>query len=137
MSAVSARKPLEIRKSTIDGKGLFAAARIDARRKIGELKGEVISEVEARRRAHGKRRLALAELGDGTAIDASKQGNEFRFINHSCNPNAYIRVCYRRVEFYSLRTIRPGQEITCDYGETHHKGKLRCKCGGRNCRGSL
>src|ERR1700719_4168863 len=38
---------LEIRVSRIDGKGLFATARINARKKLGELTGEVISEAEA------------------------------------------------------------------------------------------
>src|SRR5262245_38876486 len=64
--------PMETRKSSIDGRGLFATARIEGRRKLGELTGEVISQAEARRRARRRRRPALAELGDGTAIDATR-----------------------------------------------------------------
>ena len=128
---------LEVRKSLVDGKGLYAKSRIAARRKIGELAGEVISWREARKRAKGKRRLALVELDDGTAVDASRSGNEFRYINHSCSPNAYIRIYYGHVEFYSIRAIPTGQEITCDYGYNHHEGTLRCKCGSPKCRGYL
>jgi SET domain-containing protein len=128
---------IEVRASRIDGKGLFAKSRIDPRRKIGELTGERISLREGRRRAKGKRRLALVELEDGTSIDASRHGNEFRYINHSCSPNTYIRICYGRVEFYSLRAIPAGQELTCDYGYNHHEGTLRCKCGSPDCRGKL
>lgn len=128
---------LEVRKSQIDGKGLFAASRIPARRKLGELTGEVISWREARRRAKQQRRLALVERGDGTAIDGRRHGNEFRYINHSCSPNAYIRICYGHVEFYSLRVIQAGEELTCDYGESHHDGTLPCTCGSESCRGRL
>lgn len=128
---------LEVHRSPIDGKGLFAKCRIGPRTKIGELTGEIISWREARRRAKGKRRLALVELRDGTAIDASRYGNEFRYINHSCSPNAYIRICYGHVEFYSIRGIPAGKEVTCDYGDNHHNGTLRCRCGSPNCRGHL
>ena len=126
-----------IRPSPIDGKGLFARRRLKARRKFGEMTGEVITVHEARRRAQGRRRLALVEFGDGTAIDAGRTRQFFRYINHSCSPNAYMRIAYRRVEFYALRDIRPGEEITCDYVESHHEGRLRCRCGSPRCRGAI
>lgn len=124
----------DIRRSAIDGKGIFARSRIRARRKLGELSGEHISLREARKRAALRRRIAIVELPRGGAIDASVGGNEFRYINHSCTPNAYMRILGRRVEFYALRTIRPGEEVTCNYGETQHNGTLPCRCGGGRCR---
>lgn len=124
----------DIRRSAIDGKGIFARATIRARRKFGELDGERISLREARRRAALRRRIAIVELPKGGAIDASVGGNEFRYINHSCTPNAYMRIFGSRVEFYALRTIRPGEEVTCNYGETQHNGTLACRCGGDRCR---
>ena len=126
-----------VRRSEIHGMGLFAICRIPPRRKLGELTGEIVTWREGRRRTKGKRKLALVELEDGTSIDASQGGNEFRYVNHACSPNAYIRICYGRVEFYSLRLIARGEEITCDYGDTHHNGKLECSCGYPNCRGHL
>jgi uncharacterized protein len=129
--------PLVIKPSEIDGRGVFARRRITARRKIGELTGEFIGLREARRRAAARRRIAIVELPDGGAIDASVGGNEFRYINHSCMPNAYMRLIGRRVEFYSLRDIRPGEEITCDYGDTQHDGKLPCRCRRPGCRSFL
>jgi len=77
------------------------------------------------------------ETGDGYAIDGSVDGNEFRYINHSCTPNTFMRIFRGRVEFYSLRHIARGEELTCSYGETHHDGKLRCKCSRSNCHGFL
>jgi uncharacterized protein len=123
--------------SQIAGKGLFALARIPPRKKLGEFTGQIISQAAARQRARGRQTIAIVELNDGWAIDASRGGNDFRYINHSCSPNAYIRIAYGRVEFYSRRTIKAGEEVTCDYGETHHEGKLPCRCGSSNCRGFL
>jgi uncharacterized protein len=130
-------KGLVVRASAIDGRGLFATSRISARRKIGELAGERISIAESRRRVRRLKRIAMVELNDGTAIDASVGGNEMRFVNHSCKPNTYIRIFRHHVEFYSLRAIKPGEELTCDYGETQHEGTLRCRCGVPGCRGFL
>ena len=42
-----------------------------------------------------------------------------------------------RVEFYALRPIEAGEEVTCDYGETHNNGRLPCCCGSLRCRGRL
>ena len=128
---------LENKPSRIDGKGAFALQRIPARKKIGNLGGEIISLKEARKRAAKKQRVAMVEFGDGRALDASVYPNELRYVNHSCMPNTYMRVCYSRVEFYALMTIASGAELTCDYGETHHDGKLPCRCGATNCRSYL
>lgn len=125
---------VDVRRSTIDGQGVFALRRIPARRKLGELAGELISLREARRRAKKLERIAIVEFDDGTAIDASIGGNAFRYTNHSCAPNAYMRIAGRRVEFYSLRAIKPGEEITCRYGDTQHEGTVPCKCGRGKCR---
>lgn len=132
---------VEVRASRIHGKGLFARRALPARRKIGELSGELISRREARRRAAaagaGAGVIAIVEFDDGTALDAARSANPFRYVNHSCAPNAYIRLYRRRVEFYALREIAPGEELTCDYGETHHAGKLPCRCLDPSCRRML
>lgn len=129
---------IEVRSSAIHGKGVFALARIPRRSKIGELTGELITVREARRRAEGLSAIAIVEFEDGMALDASRGGNELRYVNHSCSPNAYLRRAPgHRVEFYSLRAIKAGDEVTCDYGETHHEGTLPCRCGSEQCRSML
>ncbi len=120
--------------SAIDGKGLFALTSVPARRKLGEFVGERISLTEARERARRLTRIAIVELSRTTAIDATVGGNDFRFVNHSCLPNMYIRCGYSRVEFYALRDINAGEELTCDYGVTHHNGRRPCTCGHERCR---
>ena len=123
--------------SCIDGQGAFAAEAIPARRKIGEIRGEAISVREARRRARGMQRIMIVELSERRAIDASQSADPLRFVNHSCQPNAVLRIRQGRVEFYAMREIPPGAEITVDYGETHHGGTLRCCCGAAGCVGML
>lgn len=126
-----------VRPSAIDGQGVFAAEPIEARRKIGEIRGESLSVQDARIRATRYERIMIVEVSARRAIDFSKSADPMRYTNHSCRPNA--RLCIRpgRVEFYALRAITPGEEITVDYGETHHEGKLACRCGVPGCRGRL
>jgi SET domain-containing protein len=127
---------LTVGPSGITGLGLFAGTPIGARRKIGEFEGEVIGLREARRRAKGRSIVAIVEL-ERHALDATDTGRGFRYINHSCAPNTFIRCTPERAEFYALRDIEPGTELTADYGETQHDGKLRCRCGAPNCRGAI
>ena len=126
-----------VRKSEIDGHGVFAAEMIPPRLKIGEIRGEAITCAEGRRRAASLQRIMIVEISPRTAIDASKSTDPMRFTNHSCQANARLAIIAGRIEFYSLRGIEPGEEITVNYGETHHEGKLRCRCGAPNCIGAL
>jgi uncharacterized protein len=126
-----------VRKSEIDGHGVFAAEMIPPRLKIGEIRGEAISCAEGRRRAASLQRIMIVEVSPRTAIDASKSTDPMRFTNHSCQANARLAIIAGRIEFYALRAIEPGEEITVNYGETHHEGKLRCRCGAPNCIGAL
>jgi SET domain-containing protein len=128
---------VQVRASRIDGQGAFAAEAIPARRKIGEIRGESISVREARRRARGQARIMIVELSDKRAIDASASADPLRYTNHSCAPNAVLRIRQGRVEFYAMRDVQSGEELTVNYGETHHEGRLRCRCGAPGCVGRL
>jgi SET domain-containing protein len=126
-----------VRPSEIDGHGVFAAEMIPQRLKIGEIRGEAITCAEGRRRAASLHRIMIVEISPRTAIDASRSTDPMRFTNHSCQANARLAIIAGRIEFYALRAIAPGEEITVNYGETHHEGKLRCRCGAPNCVGAL
>ena len=128
---------VDVRTSRIDGRGAFAAEAMPARRKIGEIRGESISVREARRRAKTMERIMIVEVSDTRAIDASLSVDPLRFTNHSCQPNAVLRIRQGRVEFYAMRDIAVGEEITVNYGETHHEGRLRCRCGAPGCVGAI
>jgi SET domain-containing protein len=128
---------VDVKPSHIDGQGAFAAEAIPARRKIGEIRGEAISVREARKRAKGVARIMIVELSETRAIDASRSTDPMRFTNHSCQPNAVLRIRQGRVEFYAMRDVKAGEELTVNYGETHHEGKLRCRCGAPGCVGRI
>lgn len=128
---------VDVRRSRIDGFGVFAAEPVAARRKIGELRGEAISIAEGRRRAAGLERIMIVEVSEKTAIDASRSTDPMRFTNHACQPNARLSIRAGRIEFYAVRDIAPGEEITVAYGETHHEGRLACRCGQPGCAGWL
>lgn len=128
---------LRVAPSPIDGLGVFAAERIAAARKIGEIRGESISVAVARIRATRSERIMIVELSPRRAIDFSKSADPMRYTNHSCRPNARLSIERGRVEFYALRVIAQGEEITVDYGETHHQGRLACRCGAPGCIGWL
>ena len=58
-----------------------------------------------------------------------------RSINHSCDPNTYIRTIAGDRYVVALRAIRPGEEVTFDYcvngdGDT----AWDCSCGSPACR---
>ena len=125
---------LSVRESSIQGRGLFTDDKLLGHRKIGEMTGQLISVREARRRAKGATRIAIVELSNTKAIDASVGDSPFQFVNHCCHPNLFIRVAYGRVEFYTLENIAADTELTCDYGESHHDGTLPCRCGSAKCK---
>jgi SET domain-containing protein len=128
---------VDVAPSRIDGQGAFAAEAIPPRLKIGEIRGESVSVAEARIRATRSERIMIVELSARKAIDFSKSADPMRYTNHSCRPNARLCIRQGRVEFYALRAIAAGEEITVDYGETHHEGRLPCRCGAPGCRGAL
>jgi SET domain-containing protein len=112
---------VENRPSEIDGTGAFAGEAIPAYKKIGEIRGESISVREARRRVRGQARIMMVEVSDKRAIDASLSTDPLCYTNHSCVPNTVLRIRQGRVELYAMRAIAQGEELTADYGETHHE----------------
>jgi SET domain-containing protein len=128
---------VDVAPSRIDGLGAFAAEPIPPRLKIGEIRGESISVAEARIRATRHERIMIVEVSTRRAIDFSRSADPMRYTNHSCQPNARLCIRQGRVEFYAVKPIAPGDEVTVNYGETHHEGRLACRCGAPGCVGKL
>lgn len=127
---------LAIKKSPINGKGCFATIHFPSRRKIAEYTGEKISDAEAYRRG-SRRKLRICAIDERWSVDGSRGGNGTHYINHSCQPNAFISINRGHILFFALRDIQPGEEITVDYIATMHDDKKRCTCGAENCRGTI
>lgn len=95
--------PVQIKSSAIHGRGLFAAGVIDRGSRIGEYRGPPTSR-------NGAYVLWITEE-DGTVHGIAGK-NRLRFVNHSRRPNA----AFDGSELRARRRIRPGEEITVDYG---------------------
>lgn len=127
---------LTIRKSPINGKGCFALAHFPRARKIADYTGERISTAEANRRAN-RRLLRICAIDTRWSLDGSKGGNGTHYINHSCEPNSFMKILYGHIQFYALRDISAGEEITIDYQMTLHSDSKRCYCGAKSCRRTI
>jgi uncharacterized protein len=127
---------LAIRKSAIEGKGCFSVVPYKRGRKIAEYAGQRITNAEANRRA-SRRKLRICAINNRWSLDGSRGGNGTHYINHSCDPNAFMKILYGHILFIALRDIQPGEEITIDYELTLHSNDKRCVCGAPSCRGTI
>lgn len=140
--------PFELRQSPIQGRGAFATRRIRKGARIIEYTGERITQDEADKRyddeAMGRHHTFLFTLDEKTVIDAAVNGNEARFINHSCDPNCQALIEDDKIFIYALKDISPGEELSYDYAYERAEGmdeeseKLYvCRCGAKDCRGTI
>lgn len=141
--------PFEIRRSPIQGLGAFATRRIRKGTRLIEYTGERITTDEADRRypddeSQARHHTFLFAIDDDVVIDAAVDGNEARFINHSCAPNCDAVIDDGRIWIETIRDIRPGEELAYDYAfvlEERHtpaaKRRYPCTCGAPTCRGTI
>jgi SET domain-containing protein len=138
-----------VRRSRIQGRGVFAARDIGEGEAIIEYTGALITHAEAdaqcddetMRRHH----TFLFAVDDRYVVDGARGGNEARFINHSCDPNCESLIVRRRVFIHALRDIPCGEELSYDYwymtDEEYTLEDLRriypCRCRLPTCRGTL
>ena len=144
-----ATSPLvEARNSEIHGRGVYAVAPIKKGTRVLEYLGERISHDEADSRYEQKGdddgHTFLFIASDDVVIDAGVDGNDARFINHSCAPNCETVIENERVYIDAIRVIKPGEELGYDYQltweSTDDPGELAlyaCRCGARKCRGTM
>jgi len=143
------------RRSPIHGNGVFATAPIAKGEEITEYKGTLMTHAEgdALYGDGGETgHTFLFTLNDDYIIDANRKGNTARWINHSCAPNCRAVVEENpdgdrrrdRVLIEAIRNIKPGDELTYDYGITldvPHTARLKklwqCRCGSPKCTGCL
>lgn len=57
------------------------------------------------------------------------------YINHSCDPNTYVKTIEGKRRVLAMRDIPTGEEITYDYAiNGDYKWGAECHCGSKNCR---
>lgn len=138
-----------VKKSKIQGRGVFAVAPIAKGQRILEYVGERIGHDEANARyndeANGRHHTFLFTVDDDEVVDATNWGNEAKYINHSCEPNCEALIEKKRIFIYALRDIEPGEELLYDYwyttDDTYTDEDLKriypCRCGAASCRGTI
>lgn len=116
-----------------------------------EYTGEVISVKESDTRekelhAQGEKNKFMVTVGEGSrVIDATHTGNEARFANHGCTPNAQFESVGTTNPFAVIRAlvdIAEGEQIWVNYGwydsaaeARRDKLRERCTCGFPGCSG--
>jgi SET domain-containing protein len=75
----------------------------------------------------------LFDLENGVTIDGAVRTNKARYINHSCRPNCEADVHKGHVWIHATRAIKPGEELSYDYGETYFNAYLAGKCRCLKC----
>ena len=137
----------EVKKSRIEGKGCFATRKIRKGQRVGEYTGPRISadEADAKYENMTAGRTYLFIVGKNTVIDATVEGGDARFINHSCEPNCNTELDGKRIFIYARRAIEPGEELHYDYRLQLDEGddpleyaqEYACHCGMPKCRGTM
>src|SRR3954462_5271930 len=142
-----ARYPFEIRPSPMQGLGAFATDFIPAGTRLIEYAGERLTtaESDARYPEDGSRHHTfLFAIDDDVEIDAAVDGNEARFLNHSCDTNYDAVVDDGRLWIETIRDVEPGEELAYDYAyeleerqSPAAKRRYPCSCGAATCRKTI
>lgn len=136
------------RKSKVHGKGCFARKFIPKGTRIAEYVGERLTHKEADKRyedADPNDNHTFLFIADRkTVIDATRGGNDSRFINHSCDGNCTSETEKGRVFIDTIKDIQKGEELGYDYQIPRDKNDppdvdkiYACRCGSPKCRGSM
>ena len=146
-------KRIIVKNSPIHGKGVFAADLLNKGETIIEYEGQRISWKEAvKRHPHDPSQpnhTFYFSLESGKVIDGNVDGNDARWINHSCNPNCeaievHDKKIGSRVYLLAKRKIKPNEELFYDYSldvegkkTKSLKKEYECRCGAKKCRGTM
>ncbi len=147
-AASAGGRRIQVRRSGVHGKGVFALQPIAAGTTIIEYTGETIPWKEAlRRHPHDPadpNHTFYFHVDGGSVIDAKVGGNSARWINHSCEPNCEAEEDDGRVFIKALTDLHPGEELFFDYGlviedrlTAQLKKEYECRCGSPTCRRTM
>ena len=127
------RKPagrLDVRKSGVHGRGVYAMQFIREGTRIIEYTGEKINnreslkrEIEYLKGGH----IWCFKLNRLYVRDGAVGGNVSRFINHACKPNCYVHIVGGVIWIRAARRIRKGEELCYDYNTTGD-AEIPCQC---------
>jgi hypothetical protein len=120
---------ISVRKTNV-GRGVFATRPFKKFDVVGQMRGSVIVGDDFDPDY-------AVDLGEFGALDPSAP---FRYLNHSCEPNAELVMLDPEVDgpptmwVETTRVIRIGEQITIDYAWPAEDA-IPCLCGVPSCRG--
>ncbi|HKX41762.1 MAG TPA: SET domain-containing protein [Burkholderiaceae bacterium] len=141
----TASPAIEVRRSEIHGRGVFARSALRAGQLIGEYAGKRYAADEVQVVDWNNQLTYLFALSDGSVIDGAQGGNTTRFINHACAPNVEAVERYGAggelvLRVRALRRIQAGEELFLDYAletDGDDPSDYPCACGHERCRGTM
>jgi len=136
-------KLYKIKKSNIDkkGRGLYAVKDIKAGTRIIDYIGNIITkkQTENSDKFDNKKPIYLFNLNNRYDLDGDVEWNTARLINHSCSNNCEYEGKGLKLWVTSIKDIKKGEELTCDYGfgfDSDYK-QFPCNCKSKNCCGYI
>ena len=134
---------IEVRESSVHGRGVYAAQFISQGTRIIEYTGERVSWEAAPDDDKDPHTFNFG-LENGEVINPEIGGNDARWINHSCDPNCEAIEEDDRIFIYAMRNVQAGEELFYDYAmeideplTKASKKKFACYCGASTCRGTM
>jgi hypothetical protein len=119
-----------IKGSDVQGKGVFAARNFHPGDEILEIDDSHIVEEETMLTKEDWE--YNTDFLDGRIIIMQEPE---RCINHSCDPNSYMKTIKKVRKLFAMKEIVKGEEITCDYSlNSDNEGTFACRCGAKRCR---
>ena len=123
---------VSVTQSKTQGKGVFALRDFKKGDVVLQIDDSHVVEDEAKLTAE-QHELELDYLADKTVIMQEPE----KYINHSCDPNTYVKTKNGIREVLAMRDIKRSEEITYDYSiNGDNDGTFPCKCGSNKCRGT-
>lgn len=129
-------KNFEIKETKNRGKGLFATRNFEKGVVILQFEGEHTSYDDAISKFSYEENSNFLQIGEKLYLNLYKHYSVF--VNHSCIPNAYVKIAINNAFLISTRDIKTGEEIFFDYSltcsEPDGTWEMKCDCGNFNCR---
>lgn len=170
MKAIPWEQRVLVKRSNIHGWGVFVRKDFKAHDMIVEFTGEIIRAIVADRRekkyeSEGMKGCYMFRLDADYIIDGTRKGNITRFTNHSCDPNAYVKIVdvgdglstvaanneseserksrpvaasNKKIIFFAKIDLPKGTELLYDYQYAlEDDNEIVCNCQSVNCRGRM
>jgi SET domain-containing protein len=124
---------MQVKPSAKGGLGIFAAQDYPPQTKLVSFSGPILTLKQSQ--TGDDHEDHTLQIGPDKYIGPS--GGIDDFVNHSCEPNAGLKLFGDALWLISITWILAGEELTFDYSTTIYDNDdwtMNCHCGSRNCR---